>query len=147
MMKKNDIRKHYKMLRNSLSENTVLKATAQINQQLPQIPISNAAMLMSYKAMPKFNEFNPLEMEKIFLNKFQNLKVCYPLINKEGMIAVAPNNSSRWVLSPFGTEELEDGTLISPETIGVVITPLLAFDLKDINNKKFHDIFLSERLQ
>lgn len=146
-MNKQEIRKLYKQKRLALStsERTALETLAASN--LATLPLPDLSILMSYFSIQHFAEFEPKVIEKICVEKNKDLHYCYPKIIDSEMSAIMVTPDTIFSTNHLGVQEPENGDIVFPEHIDIIIVPLLAFDCNGFRvgyGGGYYDKFLSK---
>jgi 5-formyltetrahydrofolate cyclo-ligase len=145
-MTKKELRGLYLKKRTALSVQEKDKLEDLILIRFQSAGIDVPDMTMSYICSEANNEYDPVLVERFsrFLNPFLN--IAYPVIGPaDSMEAVVPGKDEKFKRNKFGIEEPEDGSIIDPLNIDMILVPLLAFDQKGYRvgyGKGYYDRFL-----
>ena len=106
-------------------------------------------MVMTYSPIEARNEYNPVLIEEYCFFKNPAATLVYPVVDKEHSIlkAVAVKEDTFFELNEYDIEEPMNGKEISPEAIGLLIVPLLAFDYMGNRvgyGKGYYDRFIAQ---
>ncbi len=147
-MTKSELRKIYKQKRAELSpaakdrlEDLMLIQFQSLHLQIPN-------MVMTYSPIEVQNEYDPVLIEEYCFFKNPAATLVYPVVDKEHgtLKAVAVKEDTFFELNEFEIEEPMNGKETSPEAVGLVIVPLLAFDAEGNRvgyGKGYYDKFLN----
>lgn len=117
-----------KAARNGMGEGARKTASAEICRKLQGLPtILNQKVIFSYMAMPEeadLSAFHAWAAQK-------GIVLAFPVIRGNGIMeAFAPKWPCQWERDRYGilTPPMTSSRLISPEEIGLILTPCVAFD-------------------
>jgi 5-formyltetrahydrofolate cyclo-ligase len=147
MRTKKAIRKACMEKRAALSLPAMHGMLASMVENLLQIPFPQADIAMAYKAIPGKNEVPTEVFEEVLSEERLVKRFCYPAVDfsLNEMKAYLYDEQLIWEDAPFGLLQPRSGTLIPPESIDIVLVPLLAFDENGNRlgyGKGFYDRFL-----
>ena len=147
-MTKSDLRKHYKLKRQSLSKEEFLHRSTLVFSELQNlISTLHPKCIHAYVGIEKFRELNPQNFFQAWQES--DIQVLIPRSNFEdcSMETVLWTSELTMACNSYGITEPVGGTLVSPKEIDLILVPLLAHD-KDRNRlgygKGFYDRFLQE---
>jgi 5-formyltetrahydrofolate cyclo-ligase len=145
-MTKKELRNLYLNKRIALSVQEKDKLEDLILIQFQSAGIDLPDMMMSYICSATNNEYDPVLVERF--SRFRNpfLSIAYPVIGPaDSMEAVVPGEDEKFRSNKFGIKEPEDGNIVDPVNIDLILVPLLAFDQKGYRvgyGKGYYDRFL-----
>jgi 5-formyltetrahydrofolate cyclo-ligase len=131
-MTKAALRKVYKEKRISLTDTGQAKLDDLLLIQLQTAGLPFIQTLFSYWPIKENKEPNTHLFTGYFAFTNPGVVTCYPVtdFNSREMQAVATDKETRFVKNEYTIYEPEPGEIISPEEIGLIFVPLLAFDKK-----------------
>jgi 5-formyltetrahydrofolate cyclo-ligase len=146
-MTKSEIRKLYKQKRNELSPAVKNRLEDLMLIQFQSLHLSIPDMLMTYSPIEDRNEYNPILIEEHCFFKNPAATLVYPVVDKAAgdLKAFAVKEDTFFDLNEYDIEEPVNGKETLPEAIGLIIVPLLAFDLTGNRvgyGKGYYDKFL-----
>ena len=148
-MIKSNLRHIYKERRQQLTNAQLAKLDDLLLIQFQKLPVDIPALIMTYAAIAKWNEFDPQAITDYCYFKNAEQQLFYPLVTDvdavSTMVPVLVNDATTFDLTAFGFSQPVDGIEVSPEDIDMVIVPLLAFDTKGYRvgyGKGYYDRFL-----
>lgn len=117
--------------------------------QFQQAAIPFVQTLFSYWPMEKMREPNVHLITDFMEFRNPELQVAYPRITDDGqqMEAILTNEDTTFRQNKFGTYEPEQGVVINPHELDIVLVPLLCFDKKGYRvgyGKGYYDQFLHD---
>ena len=146
-MTKTDLRKIYRAKRNALSATEQAKYDDLLLIRFQQADIPFVHTLFSYWPMEQMREPNVHLITDFMEFRNPELQVAYPRITADGqhMEAILTNQDTAFRQNNFGTYEPEQGEVISPDALDLVLVPLLCFDKSGYRvgyGKGYYDRFL-----
>ncbi len=145
-MTKSELRKKYKSLRESLSENQIDHLSLQISNQLLQLPIWDFSFYHIFLSIEELQEVNTDCILNILAGKDKNTIISKSDFKTSSMTNYLLTDSTTIKKNAWNIPEPIDGIEISNDKIEVVFIPLLAFDKKGNRvgyGKGFYDKFLA----
>lgn len=145
-MHKIGLRKLYKEKRAALSALQVNKMDDLLLINFQSLPLQIPHLLMSYLAFE--SEFDPYPVTDYCRFKVPGLRLAYPVIDadRNNIQAVLTHEESIFEENFYHIHEPVKGEVASPADIGMIIVPLLAYDLKGFRvgyGKGYYDRFLA----
>ena len=149
MISKAELRKHYRGLRRQLSLADMHARLAAMAGHFSGIDFPRQAMVMSYRTMTGKQEVPAGIFEELLADEYEAKGFCFPRVDfaSDEMYAIADDEQVRWEQVSFGLEQPAAGNRVEPETLDIILVPLLAFDLSGHRlgyGKGFYDRFLSK---
>lgn len=146
-MTKTALRKIYKDKRNALTAGEQARLDDLLLIQFQQAVIPFVQTLFSYWPMEQMREPNVHLITDFMEFRNPELQVAYPRITSDGqqMEAILTNEDTTFRQNKFGTYEPEQGEVISPDALDIVLVPLLCFDKSGYRvgyGKGYYDRFL-----
>lgn len=145
-MNKAELRKHYRAMRMALTPQERQQLSERMLRQFETIKLPPPAIVMSYRPIAHYSEFDPVAVEQSLFKKFPHIRFCYPKVRVADMDAfIFVEGKSNWDSSGWGIPEISGGEIVTPEHIDLVIVPLLIFDRKGFRvgyGKGYYDHFL-----
>jgi len=145
-MTKSELRKKYKSLRESLSENQIEDFSLKISNQLLQLSIWDFSFYHIFLCIEELYEVNTDYILNILAGKDKNTIISKSNFKTNLMTNYLLTDSTKIVKNAWNIPEPVDGIEISNDKIEVVFIPLLAFDKKGNRagyGKGFYDTFLA----
>ncbi|NJX15366.1 5-formyltetrahydrofolate cyclo-ligase [Tamlana crocina] len=146
-MTKNELRKTYKALRNTLSQNQVEDLSLAIANQVLQLPIWEASFFHIFLSIEEHKEVNTDYILNILSGKDKNILVSKSDFKTGEMTHFLLTDNTKIKKNAYNIPEPIDGIEIANDKVDVVFIPLLAFD-KTGNRvgygKGFYDRFLAK---
>lgn len=148
-MTKSAIRKLYKQKRKELSAGVKEKFEDLMLIQFQSLHLEVPDMIMTYSPIEALNEFNPILIEEYCFFKNPAATLVYPVTDKENQTlhAVAVKEDTFFELNEYDIEEPINGKETSPEALGLMIVPLLAFNETGYRvgyGKGYYDSFIKK---
>lgn len=146
-MNKQELRKKYKALRNTLSQEEIDEKSLAIANQILKMDIWDYDNYHIFLPITSQNEVNTEFLMHILQGKDKNIIVSKSNFSDFSMQHFLLTDNTRLKINKWGIPEPENGILIDSKSIDLVFSPLLAFDLKGNRvgyGKGFYDRFLSE---
>lgn len=150
--KKKALRPYYKHLRASLDRENLIKMNQQIMTQFLKLPIrdKNFKYALSYLPITMTNEVDTAPFNHYLLHYVEpSIQVAFPRTNFRTleMEAVLPDQEARFTQKWLKLMEPDEGLILDPRQIDLVLMPLLIFDVKGNRvgyGKGFYDRYLSK---
>lgn len=145
-MKKAALRIEYSAKRKSLQPAVKEEMTERMKVHLMDfLKNKNIQCAMSFVPMQQQSEIDTSILEDAIRQLFPKVKIVYPKVNGDEMIAVLPEDITTFTRSKIGVREHLHFIPISPEAIDIILVPLLAIDAQGYRvgyGKGFYDRFL-----
>lgn len=147
-MTKQALRKHYMQQRAALPLATRHLYLAHMLEYLAGVPLPPGGQVLSYRSMPNKHEV-PVDVFEDFLQDHSDdYRFAYPraFFDNGSMEAYADDDALQWETAQFGLEQPRSGNQLAPETLDVVLVPMLAFDRQGYRlgyGKGFYDKYLA----
>jgi 5-formyltetrahydrofolate cyclo-ligase len=148
-MTKNQLRKQYKQMRNSLSMEEKFSFNEAIFENLKKIDWSNVAYVHVYLPLEKFNEPDTSRFVKWLSESYPDSKFVVSKSDFEtgSMTNYLLDQDTQFVSNEYGILEPVSGELVDEKLIDIVLVPLLVVD--KVGNrvgygKGFYDRFLMQ---
>ncbi|AUC74464.1 5-formyltetrahydrofolate cyclo-ligase [Olleya sp. Bg11-27] len=145
-MKKAELRRKYKALRGSLSEDTIDNLSITIANQLLTLSIWEDDFYHLFLTIETHQEVNTDFILNILSGKDKNIVISKSNFKTNTLSNYLLTDATTLKLSAYNIPEPVDGIDISNDKIDVVFVPLLAFDTKGHRvgyGKGFYDNFLA----
>jgi 5-formyltetrahydrofolate cyclo-ligase len=145
-MTKKEIRNVYKQKRLELAEKDRLKLDDLLLINFQQLWFDHVHVVMSYWPLQTMAELNTHIFTDFMAFRMPGMQLAYPVIKQGNMEAVVVDDDTNYQLNKYNIAEPVDGTIIVPEAIDMVLTPLLAFDANGYRvgyGKGYYDKFLA----
>lgn len=147
-MTKKEVRKEYLDKRLALSQEERLHLNELLLPNFLHIPFPQINHVMSYIAIAEKAEVVPTAIEIWLKQQHPESSLCYPKtdLNIFSMEAVRHLEGMTLANSELGIAEPVSGDIIDPQTIDVILVPLVAFDRKGHRigyGKGFYDRFIA----
>jgi 5-formyltetrahydrofolate cyclo-ligase len=144
-MLKSDARKIFAEKRRATTSQQRMKWDDLVLIQFQNLALPDINVLFTYAAMEMEVNTDPIVDYLLFRNP--GLQVAYPVCEFESytMKAVAVTADTPFIKNKYGTPEPESTEIITPDSIDMVIIPLLCFDKKGYRvgyGKGFYDKYL-----
>lgn len=147
-MHKSVLRRVYIERRKRLSKQELLKLNDLMLIQFQQLSLFPLDILLSYWSFEKQNEPNTEIFERYLKFKNPNLTICYPQVFGDyQMQALATSSETKYIENRYGIVEPEDGQVVDPKQIDLVLVPMIVCDLKGNRigyGKGYYDRFLAQ---
>ncbi len=148
-MTKAAIRTLYKQKRNELSALVKERLEDLMLIQFQSLHLTIPDRVMTYSPIDSLNEYNPVLIEEYCFFKNPATTLVYPVADfKNNLLKpFAVKEDTLFEINEYDIEEPIDGEEILPNTIGLMIIPLLAFNEEGYRvgyGKGFYDKFISE---
>tara|TARA_R110000765_G_scaffold209160_1_gene314367 strand:+ start:747 stop:1307 length:561 start_codon:yes stop_codon:yes gene_type:complete len=127
-MKKADLRKKYKNLRNTLTQNQIEEKSIAIANKTLEINIWDFSFYHIYLPITRFNEVNTEYLLSILGGKDKNIIVSRIDPDSDELINFLLTDNTAIKINKWGIPQPVDGINIETEKIDVVFVPLLAYD-------------------
>jgi 5-formyltetrahydrofolate cyclo-ligase len=146
-MNKLSLRLTFKEKRKALSSKELLKLNDLLLIQFQRIDFSTVQNCMTYWPLEQMNEPNTHLFTRFLQHMIPNLNVCYPKINSNNLLdAVEVNDDTVFNTNEWGITEPNEGAVIMPSKLQLILVPLLIFDQKGYRvgyGKGYYDRFLA----
>ena len=148
-MRKAEARNIFKEKRFSISATDKMKWDDLLLIHFQTLRLPFLDYVLSFYPIEQNNEVNTFLITDYLHFKNPNLKICYPKTNLKDctMQAIICNADSIFEANEFNIPEPLDTEVANPESIDLVIAPLLVFDLRGYRvgyGKGFFDRYLKE---
>lgn len=129
-MTKSAIRKAYKQKRMDLSPNEKDRLEDLLLIQFQSLHIDIPNNIMTFSPIEKYNEYNPILIEEYCFFKNPAATLIYPVTNfkENSLVPIATKEDSIFEKNEFEINEPINGTPIPPNTIELMLLPLLGFN-------------------
>ena len=144
-MTKAELRKHYKLKRQSLTPEVIDELSLKIANKLLQLPIRDYSYFHIFLSIEELKEVNTEFILNILLGKDKHIVISKSNFQTSEMTHYLLTDNTVIKKNEFNIPEPLDGIEISPKKIDVVFVPLLAFDKQGHRigyGKGFYDNFL-----
>jgi|SRR5690554_1241025 len=145
MIDKPTLRKKYRTLRESLSEDAIDEMSLQIANQALKLGVWNKTYYHLFLSIKNKKEIDTRYLMHILQGKDKSIVVSRVDFSSNEMKHFLLQENTALKISKYGIPEPVSGIEISPETLDVVFVPLLAFDQTGNRigyGKGFYDRFL-----
>lgn len=145
-MTKTELRKAYKLLRKSLSENQIEDLSLQIANQILELPIWDLSFYHLFLSITEHHEVNTDYILNILSGKDKHIVISKSDFETSEMSHFLLTDNTRIKKNKWNIPEPIDGIPISTDQIDAVFIPLLAFDKTGHRvgyGKGFYDKFLA----
>ncbi len=146
-MNKVELRSLFKEKRKLLSSNDCLKLDDLLLIQFQQINFSSVQSIMTYWPLLNLVEPNTHLFSGYLRHLIPGLKISYPKINGSNQLdAILIDKNTKYTTNEWGLTEPIDGHVIDPNSIDMVLVPLLVFDKIGYRvgyGKGYYDRFLA----
>ncbi len=146
-MNKTALRKKYKALRNSLSENEVEEMSLAIANKILALPLWEKTYFHIFLPITEQKEVNTEFVLHLLSGKDKEIIVSKADFATRSMTHFLLTDNTKIKKNEYNIPEPVDGIIVPSNKIDVVFVPLLAFDKKGHRvgyGKGFYDKFLSE---
>jgi 5-formyltetrahydrofolate cyclo-ligase len=146
-MNKNELRKKYKELRNTLSEKEIEEKSLAIANRLLQIDIWDKTYYHLFLTIVEFKEIETEFVLQILAGKDKEVVISKSDFKTNGMTHYLLTDNTKIKKNEYNIPEPINGLEVPDNKIDVVFVPLLAYDLKGNRvgyGKGFYDKFLSK---
>jgi 5-formyltetrahydrofolate cyclo-ligase len=146
-MLKSDLRKKYKELRNTLSENDIDDLSIAIANQCLHLPIWDKTYFHIFLPIQSKKEVNTEFLLHILQGKDKEVIISKSDFTSGEMQNILLTENTKIKENAYGIPEPESGLIVPENYIEVVFIPLLAFDVHAHRigyGKGFYDKFLSK---
>lgn len=126
-MRKKDLRKHFLELRANTPASILEKAGLEISRNVLELPLWDLSTFHIFLHSPDKKELDTRPIIKFLREKSKNILVPRMIPGQE-LQHVLLTEETVLEENHWGIPEPVNGNIISPDTIDVVFTPLLAFD-------------------
>ena len=144
-MNKSELRKKYKALRASLSEDEVEQLSLDLANQLLNLDIWDLSFYHLFLSITRQNEVNTEYVLNILSGKDKHIVVSKSNFKDLSMAHFLLTDGTKLRVNSFGIPEPENGIPVDASAIDVAFVPLLAFDQMGNRvgfGKGFYDRFL-----
>lgn len=147
-MTKKELRKIFTEKRKNLSETEQLKMDDLLLIRFQELELPFIHTLFTFSPMATFKEPAADLLTRYLQFRHPGLQVAYPVLDRSTgtMLARIATEETVFQQNSFGTEEPVCGETADPETIDLVLVPLLAFDTQGYRvgyGKGYYDKFLA----
>ena len=146
-MTKAELRKHYKLKRQSLTPEVIDELSLKIANKVLQLPIWDYSCFHIFLSIEELKEVNTEFILNILLGKDKNVVISKSNFQTAEMTHYLLTDNTVIKKNEFNIPEPVDGIEISPEKLDIVFVPLLAFDKQGHRigyGKGFYDTFLKQ---
>ena len=146
-VKKQQLRTHYKKLRNALSTKQVADFSIQIANLTLQLPIWDRSFFHVFLTIESLKEVITDPILSILLGKDKHIVLSKSNFETRTLSHVLLQDNTRIKLNSWNIPEPENGIAITTDQIEVIFIPLLAFDVHGNRvgyGKGFYDEFLKD---
>ncbi|MBC7522880.1 MAG: 5-formyltetrahydrofolate cyclo-ligase [Flavobacterium sp.] len=146
-MNKKDLRKKYKILRDSLSENEIEEKSLAISNQLLKLKIWDETYYHLFMTIKEHKEINTEYILHILQGKDKEIVVSKSDFKTLEMNHFLMTDTTVFATNSYNIPEPVDGIPVPLSKINVVFVPLLAYDVTGNRvgyGKGFYDKFLSQ---
>lgn len=146
-MTKTELRKKYKALRRSLSENDIEELSLSLANQVLKLPIWDHSFYHIFLTIAEQKEINTDYILNVLSGKDKNILISKSDFDSGDMTHFLLTDNTAIKKNHYNIPEPIDGIEIANEKIDVVFIPLLAFDNKGNRvgyGKGFYDRFLAK---
>lgn len=146
-MTKTELRKKYKNLRQSLSDDQIEDYSINIANRLLKLDIWDYSFYHIFLTMAKQNEVNTDYILNILAGKDKHAVISKSNFEDSSMSHFLLSDNTSLSVNSYGIPEPNNGIPITSEMIDVVLVPLLAYDNQGNRigyGKGFYDRFLGE---
>lgn len=146
-MTKNELRRKYKELRQSLSVEEIEERSLEIGNNLLQLPIWKYSYYHLFLSISEKKEVDTQVILHILQGKDKNIVLSKSDFSSGELTHFLLTDATVIKPNQWGIPEPEDGIEISPKKMEVIFIPLLAFDQKGNRvgyGKGFYDRFISK---
>ena len=145
-MKKQQLRVHYKKLRNALNTQQIDDFSIQIANLTLQLPIWKHSFFHVFLTIDSLKEISTEPILSILSGKDKHIVLSKSNFETRTLSHILLQDNTRFKTNSWNIPEPENGIAISNEQIEVVFIPLLAFDVCGNRvgyGKGFYDDFLN----
>ncbi len=148
-MTKSKLRKLYKEKRTALSPATKSRLEDLMLIQFQSLHLKIPDMLMTYAPIETMNEYNPILIEEYCFFKNPATTLLYPVADKihNNLNIFAVKEDTLFERNEYEIDEPINGKETAPEAVGLMILPLLAFDVIGYRvgyGKGYYDNFIKK---
>lgn len=146
-VKKQQLRTHYKKLRNALSTKQVADFSIQIANLTLQLPIWDRSFFHVFLTIESLKEVITDPILSILLGKDKHIVLSKSNFETRTLSHVLLQDNTRIKINSWNIPEPENGIAITTDQIEVIFIPLLAFDVHGNRvgyGKGFYDEFLKD---
>jgi len=147
-MDKVALRQTYRVRRNSLTQRELLINDDLLLLKFQQLDFSEVNTLMSYWPIEQNNEPNTHLFSDYLQFVLPQLKMVFPKIyNNQNMQGILVDENTIYNTNSWGITEPVNGQPVDPQTIDLILVPLLIFDKLGYRvgyGKGFYDRFLTK---
>jgi 5-formyltetrahydrofolate cyclo-ligase len=150
-MLKAELRRTYRQMRMQLTDRQVAVMSDLMLIQFQRLGLHIPSLVMTYAAIQKWKEFDPIPITDYCYFKNPDLQLLYPIVvpvnNVDVMLPATADDETVFELNPLGFAQPVNTTDVSPGDVDLVIVPLLAFDEQGYRvgyGKGFYDKFLQQ---
>ncbi len=147
-MTKRTLRQLYKSKRNEIADKDRLKWDDLMLIQFQKMDLSFIHTVLSYWPLENQVEPNTRLFTGYLRHMFPNIVLCYPVTDMATiqMKALVVNENTLYTKNALGIIEPDEGELMQPEKVDLVLVPLLAYDINGFRvgyGKGYYDRYLA----
>ncbi|NJB82329.1 5-formyltetrahydrofolate cyclo-ligase [Wenyingzhuangia aestuarii] len=146
-MIKNELRKKYKLLRASLSEEDITAKSMAIANQLLKLDVWDKIYYHLFLSIANQKEIDTEQILHVLFARNKEVVVSKSDFKENTLSHFLLTENTKLVVNTYGIPEPTNGLPVPENRINVVFVPLLAFDVKGNRvgyGKGFYDDFLSK---
>ncbi len=148
-MTKQELRKKFLPERRAIVGSQQVKWDDLLLIQMQQLDISFVSSLLTYFPMSANKEPNTIACTNYMRWMLPELTIAYPVCNFEdnSMEAIIINESTTYSAGQYGIMQPNEGVILDPHTIDLVLVPLIVCDKKGYRvgyGKGFYDRYLTQ---
>jgi 5-formyltetrahydrofolate cyclo-ligase len=131
-MTKSDLRTYYKQQRLLLEIHEQERRNQLIGQHFKRIPFNQPKRVLAYCAHQHQAEPDPVRLTEYLQQQYPKIQIAYPVMQSTPgwMEAVLPETGPPFQLNKWGIPEPASGEIWQPDTIDLVLVPMLIADKK-----------------
>jgi 5-formyltetrahydrofolate cyclo-ligase len=147
-MNKKELREIYIGRRLAMTPQERIKQDDLLLLRFQDISLENVQSVLSYLPIPRHGEPDVTLCTRYLRHMIPAVRLAYPVADFSGaaMHAVEVNEGTRYATTPTGITEPENGTTLPPESVDLVLVPMVICDLRGYRvgyGKGFYDRYLS----
>ncbi len=148
-MTKSAIRKTYKQKRLDLSLGEKDRLEDLLLIQFQSLHLDIPHNIMTFSPIEIYNEYNPILIEEYCFFKNPSVTLIYPVTNfkDNSLMTVATKEDTIFEVNEYQINEPTNGTAVLPNSIELMLLPLLGFDAKGYRvgyGKGFYDKLIND---